>query len=117
MESKDDQLETILIYVTTNSETEAASIARNLVEQGLCACVNIIPQVRSIYSYNGKINDDSEVMMIIKSTKNLYSSLEKRILSIHSYEVPEIISVDIARGNDRFISWIGESVKKNEGDK
>ncbi|KAK6588095.1 divalent cation tolerance [Cryptosporidium xiaoi] len=112
MADKVDEFDAILVYVTTSSQSEALLIAKTLVEQNLCACVNIIPEIRSIYSYDGKINDNIEVMLVIKSTQDLFPALEKNILELHSYEVPEIIATKIDFGHSKFINWIRETVKK-----
>ncbi|KAH7649559.1 divalent cation tolerance [Cryptosporidium bovis] len=112
MTDKVDEFDAILVYVTTSSQSEALLIAKTLVDKKLCACVNIIPEIRSIYSYDGKINDNIEVMLVIKSTEELFPALEKNILELHSYEVPEIIATKIAFGHNKFINWIRETVKK-----
>ncbi|KAH8739349.1 divalent cation tolerance protein [Cryptosporidium ryanae] len=111
-----NKIDAILVYVTTSSQAEAVLIAKTLVEQKLCACVNIIPEIKSIYSYNGRINDDTETMLVIKSTKELFNALEKSILKLHSYEVPEIIATSITHGHNKFINWIQETVRKDEED-
>ena len=98
----------ILVLVTAPDEEVAASIAKALVEERLAGCVNIIKGVRSIYSWEGKIEDEPEVVMLIKTRQNLYKSLERRIIDLHPYSVPEVISLGIKNGSDGYLSWLKE---------
>lgn len=99
----------IVVYVTTSNEDEAAKIARALVESKLAACVNIIKDIRSIYRWRGKTEDDSEVLMIIKTRENLFDSLKVEVQKLHSYDVPEIIALPISHGSEDYLKWIKES--------
>ncbi len=98
----------IVVMVTAPDEEVAASLARTLVEERLAGCVNIIKGVRSIYSWEGKIEDEPEVVMLIKTRQNLYKSLERRIIDLHPYSVPEVICLDIKYGSDGYLSWLKE---------
>lgn len=89
----------------------AKSIARTLVESKLAACVNIVPQITSIYSWKGEIVEDNEFLLIIKSKLEAYGKLESEIKELHSYEVPEIIAFDINKGLPEYLRWIEENVK------
>ncbi|MFX1565056.1 MAG: divalent-cation tolerance protein CutA [Promethearchaeota archaeon] len=100
-----------LVFVTVGKEEEAKIIARKLVEESLAACVGIIPQ-SSIYSWKGEIVEDNEVLLIIKTSNEMFIPLRDRILSIHSYEVPEIIRIDIQEGHEPYLRWIEETVQK-----
>ena len=95
-----------LIYMTAPNETEAASLAKALLGDRLIACANIIPGVRSLYRWKGTINDDREVVIVAKTTKELTEPLIARVKSLHSYECPCVVSVDIGDGNAEFLSWI-----------
>jgi len=98
--------ENIVIYVTAPSHEEGKKIASALVEEKLAACVNIIPSINSIYKWEGKICDDTEVLLIIKSRKEIFPQLEVRVKSLHSYKVPEIIALPIVAGSKEYLSWL-----------
>jgi periplasmic divalent cation tolerance protein len=99
----------VIIFVTAASEQEAASISRTLVEEGLAACANIIPRIRSIYRWEGKIWDEGEALIIIKSRENLFEKIRGRVKKLHSYEAPEITAIKIDHGDSAYMQWI-ESV-------
>ena len=87
--------EPIVVLVTCGSEEEALRIANALVEEHLAACVNLVSPIRSIYRWEGKIWDEKEWLLIIKTQKKRFQELEKKVKSLHSYSVPEIISLPI----------------------
>lgn len=101
-----DQL--IVTLVTASSEEEALTIARALVEERLAACANIIPAIRSIYRWEGKICDEPECYLIIKTRESLFSALQERIQTLHTYDVPEIIALPIVEGSKAYFDWIRE---------
>ncbi len=103
--------EEIVIFITAPNEDEAAGIARAVVEARLAACVNIARNIRSIYSWQGKIEDDTEVLMIVKTRKNLFDALSAKVRELHSYDVPEIIALPIIDGSEKYLKWINESTK------
>ncbi len=98
-----------VVFVTVGNEQEAQTIARKLVEEGLAACVGLVKQ-NSVYRWKGQVIEDSEILLIIKTTKDQFSSLQDHVLRLHSYEVPEIISIDIENGYGAYLDWIAESV-------
>jgi len=100
----------IVVYVTA-PENEAAELAKNLVEERLVACVNIVPGLRSIYWWQGKMEDEAEVLCIMKTRSNLFESLKDRVRELHSYEVEEIIALPIMAGNLPYLDWIKENTK------
>jgi len=102
--------ESVLVFCTFPDADTARQIARTLVEEKLAACVNLLPQMESIYRWKGAIEDASEVLALIKSTTWKYDLLEARIRKLHPYEVPEIISVRIHAGNTDYLRWIEQSV-------
>ncbi|HIJ60683.1 MAG TPA: divalent-cation tolerance protein CutA [Nitrospirae bacterium] len=102
-------MEAIVVYVTSPNEEEAVKIAKTLLEERLCACVNIIKSMRSLYHWQGNIEDDSEVLMIIKTQKGLFKKLSEKIKAIHPYTVAEIISLPIIDGSDAYLKWLKES--------
>jgi len=106
------QTESIVVLVTCGSEEEAVKIARSLVEECLAACVNLVPPVRSIYRWEGKIWDEKEWLLIIKTQKNRFEELEKKVKSLHSYSVPEIIGLPIIEGASSYLEWLTEMTRK-----
>ncbi len=101
----------IVIYITTGSISEAKKIGRTLVEEKLVACSNIISPIRSIYSWQGEICDDKEVLMVLKTRKALFKQIVNRVEDLHSYDVPEIIAMPIIEGSTKYLSWINEVTK------
>ena len=100
----------IIIFSTASSRQEAQRIARTLVEENLAACVQIVPGVESVYFWQGKLRDEPEWLLIIKSRALLFEKAAGRIRSLHSYDVPEIVSVSIALGSDDYLRWMEASL-------
>jgi len=100
----------ILVMTTVGSEEQALTIANALVYKQIAACVNILPSIRSIYRFKGKVWDDEEYLLIAKSTANNYPEIEKTITALHNYEIPEILSFPMEKGKPEFLQWIRESV-------
>jgi len=101
----------IVVYVTAPQD-EAVDLAKTLVEERLVACVNLVPGLRSIYWWRGKVEDEPEVLCIMKTRSNLFESLRDRVRELHSYEVEEIIALPIVAGNPPYLDWIKENTKK-----
>ncbi|GMR03446.1 MAG: divalent-cation tolerance protein CutA [Thermodesulfovibrionia bacterium] len=106
--------EEIVILITAPKEEEAARIAKALVEKRLAACVNVIKDIRSIYRWQGKIEDDTEVLLIVKTKKRLFEALAAEVKGIHSYTVPEIIALPIVQGQKDYLKWLSESTRTEE---
>ncbi len=98
--------DSVVVLVTCGSEEEAARIAHSLVEERLAACANLISPVRSIYRWEGKIWDEREWILIIKTQKKRFEELEKKVKSLHSYSVPEIIGLPIDEGSASYLKWV-----------
>lgn len=105
------QTEEIVVIITAPSEDLAVTIARALVETRLAACANIIKGVRSIYSWQGSIEDEPEVLMIVKTRRELFDLLKSKVKELHSYEVPEIIALPIIAGSDDYLKWLRDSTE------
>jgi periplasmic divalent cation tolerance protein len=103
--------EAIIVFVTCGSEEEASKISNSLIEKRLAACANIISPIRSIYRWEGKIWDEKEYLIIIKTKRSNFEELEKEIKSLHSYSVPEIVALRISEGSIPYLNWIFESTK------
>lgn len=104
--------EPIVVLVTTPSVDKAAEIARALVEERLAACGNIVPGLRSIYTWEGKICDDAEALLILKTEAGLFGAVRDRVVALHPYEVPEVIRLDITEGHAPYLKWITDSVSR-----
>ncbi len=102
----------IVVLITTASEAEAVKIGRELVETGLAACANILPGIRSIFRWQGRVSEEREVLVIIKSKADLFQDLAGAVKRLHSYEVPEVIALPIVRGLQAYLDWIAESIRK-----
>jgi len=100
-----------LVYITTQDEDEARQIGRTLVEEKLVACVNIHP-IQSIYRWEGKIQEESEAAMLVKTRAELVDRVIERVTDLHSYEVPCIVSSLIDSGNPDYLKWIEESTRE-----
>jgi periplasmic divalent cation tolerance protein len=100
------------VYMTAGGLEEAKRIGRELVTARLAACVNILPQMHSIYVWEGKLNEDAEVVMIAKTTAARIPELIAKVKSLHSYSVPCIVSLPVEGGYPPFLEWIAASVEK-----
>lgn len=104
-------MEMYVVLVTAPSEKAAAAIARALVNEHLAACVNIVPGVRSLYHWEGRLQDESEVLMVIKTSEARYAELEDRILGLHPYSNPEVVALTPAQVASKYFSWVcGETM-------
>jgi periplasmic divalent cation tolerance protein len=100
----------ILLAFCTFPDTETAQrIARQLVELRLAACGNILPQIHSVYRWQGKIESANEVLAIFKLSAGAYAEFETKLRSLHPYDVPEIISSEVDRGVPEYLRWVAES--------
>lgn len=98
----------ISLYITAPSREVAEKIARALVEERLASCANIIPGVRSIFRWKGKVEAASEVCLIAKSRAELFEALEKRVKELHPYDCPCIVAWPIEKGHQPYLDWITE---------
>ena len=104
----------IVVVTTVGTEDQANLIAREIIARRQAACVNIVPGVRSIYRWQGKICKDGELLLLVKTLEGEFDGVAATIRELHSYEVPEILSFQVARGEERFLDWIAGSVEKRD---
>jgi len=100
-----------VIFVTASHKKEANKIALALIKGKLAACVNILENVRSLFWWQGKVDSAKEALLIIKTRKALVPKLIKKVKSLHSYEVPEVIALPIICGNKEYLKWLNDSTR------
>jgi periplasmic divalent cation tolerance protein len=100
-----------LVLTTCASREEAQRVAHELVQRRLAACVNIVPQIESVYRWQGKVEAATEWLILIKTTAAAFDRLRQALLELHSYDVPECIQINIEDGSAKYLDWIAESVK------
>jgi periplasmic divalent cation tolerance protein len=103
----------ILILTNVPDEQDAHRIARLLVEQRLAACVNVLPGVRSVYQWQGAVEEAGEITLMIKTTQVRYTELEAVLKAVHPYDVPEIIAIPIVDGLPAYLDWLAAETKKD----
>ena len=103
-----------LVLTTAGSQEEAGKIARALVERRLAACVNIIPQVASVYRWHGKVGEAEEHLLLIKTTSAMFGRVRDAIQELHSYDLPECICLSMEDGSTAYLEWIADSVEQAE---
>lgn len=102
----------LVVVTTVGTEEEANQLAGELVARRHSSCVNIIPVQRSVYRWQGKICDDNEFLLVIKTLESEYEAVEATVGELHSYELPEILAFRVSRGEARFLDWISQSLDK-----
>jgi periplasmic divalent cation tolerance protein len=105
----------VITLCTCGSREEAERLATILVEERLAACVNILPGVHSVYRWQGKIESASEHLVFIKTTEARQRGLERRIGELHSYDIPEVISMPIVSGSKKYLTWVADQVSRADG--
>ena len=96
-----------LLVLTTLPNAEAAGeMAKRVVEEKLAACANLFPALRSVYRWNGKVQDENEVLVLLKTRQQHYERLKSRILELHPYDVPEVLAIPVEQGHQAYLDWI-----------
>lgn len=103
-----DAADFVLVLVTVPDADVGAKLGRALVEEQLAACVNLVPGLRSIYAWKGAVQDDPEVLCLIKSQRALFPRLRDRVLELHPYEVPEVIALPLVEGSAAYLTWLAQ---------
>lgn len=106
--------EFIIVMTTTGSEKEGTAIASTLVERHQAACVNLIPSVRSIYRWKDRTWNEMEHILFIKTTEKMYESVRRTILELHKYELPEVLSFPLGKGDENTLNWIRDCLHGKE---
>ena len=102
----------IVVALTTAPTADAAAqIARALVGEGLAACVNVVPGVRSIYAWKGELCDEAEVLCVVKTRADRVEALRARLVALHPYEVPELVVLDVTGGHEPYLTWVAGQVR------
>jgi periplasmic divalent cation tolerance protein len=96
----------LLVLVTTPSPEKAVEIARALVEERLAACGNVVPGLRSVFRWEGKVQEEGEALLLLKTTRARFEALRERVLSLHPYQVPEVIALPVDAGSAPYLAWI-----------
>ncbi len=110
MKHKDDRVgDEIIVLITTSTRDEAAKIGKALVDEHLAACVNIVPEVRSLFFWEGKTQDEREALLICKSRLPRMEQLVAHVKSLHSYAVPEVIALPIVAGSRDYLDWVKDA--------
>lgn len=104
-------MDQIVVLITAGSEAEATTIARALVEKELVACVNILPGIRSIFQWEGKVTEEQEVLLMAKTVSKVFQEVAATVKSLHSYSVPEVIALPIQEGLPEYLNWIFDVTK------
>jgi len=102
--------EAIIVFMTTANREEATRLADMLVGARLAACVQILPEIESVYRWEGKVERQSEVLLLAKSTRDKFAELERQVRAIHSYDTPEIIAVSASAVSEPYQKWLGDSL-------
>jgi periplasmic divalent cation tolerance protein len=101
----------IVIISTADTMDLAEKVASTIVKESLAACVNIVPGIRSIYRWEGKVCDDAELLLLIKSSEDNFESVRSRIRQLHTYDTPEVIAVPIGAGDPDYLNWLHAQLK------
>ena len=102
-------VDALTVHITAPDAAQAAEMARTLVTEKLCACVNIVREVRSIYRYDGKLCDEPEVLCIVKTRPALFQRLQRRVRELHPYDVPEVLAFAVHDSSPDYLDWLRES--------
>jgi periplasmic divalent cation tolerance protein len=96
----------LVVLVTAPSAEKAAELARALVDERLAACGNVVPGLRSIYRWEGRVQDDAEALLVLKTTRARFEALRDRVVALHPYQVPEVLALPVEAGSAAYLAWI-----------
>jgi periplasmic divalent cation tolerance protein len=101
----------MLVLTTLPSAEAAAELAKAVVEEKLAACANLLPAVRSIYRWQGRVQDESEVLVLFKTRQEHFERLKSRVLELHPYEIPEVLAVPVEQGYQAYLDWLAQETR------
>jgi periplasmic divalent cation tolerance protein len=104
----------VIVMTTLPADADAATFAQALVEARLAACVNLLPEMESIYRWEGQVEQERERQLVIKTSRARIVALWERVRELHPYDVPELIVLPIVDGSDAYLRWVGESTRPDE---
>lgn len=104
----------LLVYVTVPDEETAVEIARTVVEERLAACVNVVPEIRSFYRWRGRVEDEGEWLLLMKTDPRAFEGLRRRVAELHPYEVPCITAMPVVMGHEPYLAWVADEVAGQE---
>jgi periplasmic divalent cation tolerance protein len=105
---RDDVKDVTVLLCTVPSEEVGTALAKALVQEGLVACVNVVPGVRSIYRWKGEVCEDAEHLLVMKSVRSRSGEIAERVKALHPYETPELIALPVGGGMDGYLAWVRE---------
>ena len=106
-----DDTDYVIVMTTMPADADSTAFAQTLVEARLAACVNVLAPMESVYRWEGKVDQERERQLIIKTSRSRLAALWERIRDLHPYDVPEFIVVPVVEGNDAYLRWVGESTR------
>ncbi len=106
----------VVVFLTGPTREQLVDLASRLVEEGLAACANVLPDVTSVYRWQGRVERDTEALGIVKTALRLLPELEARVRELHSYDLPEVLAVESAGGSPAYLEWVLDSVASRSGD-
>ncbi len=101
----------VVVFSTFPGPDQAAEVARALVSEQLAACVNLVPAVRSIYRWQGELQDEAETLAVVKTPAERLDALTARLIALHPYEVPEVVALPVSGGSAPYLAWVGAEVR------
>ncbi len=101
-----------MVFLTAADGAEAGRLAELLVEKHLAACVQILPEIESVYRWQGRVERQPEVLLLVKTTRAKFADLEREVRAVHSYETPELVAVPITAGSIPYLQWLTDSLKE-----
>lgn len=101
----------LVVLITSSGRDEADRLARALVDDRLAACVNVVPGVRSVYRWQGRVEEADELLLVVKTARHLLADLVARVQALHSYTVPEVIALPVQGGAAPYLEWLADAVR------
>jgi periplasmic divalent cation tolerance protein len=105
----------VVVLTTIGADADALALARTLVDERLAACVNVLPPMTSVYRWQGRIDEDQERQIVIKTARKRLTALEERLRQLHPYELPEFLVLSASGGSEGYLRWVGECTTQNTG--